>query len=187
MHRTLLVLAAAALVCAAGLAQSAIKKTPAGKVTAAKKPALKSTTTKAKSATLLPPANDEQRGAAELAHVGSYACEFNQTLTVAPNPIHEAYIDVRFGKRLFTMKPVLSSTGALRLEEVAGNTLMIQIPFKSMLLDTRLGQRLVDECMHEKQTLAKLAAEKEPLAPGLGIDPSRAAAEPVPEPASEPL
>jgi hypothetical protein len=181
MQRTLLVLAAAGLVCAATVAQSAVKKTTAAKLTPAKKPSPKSTLTKAKPAVPLPPASDEQRGAAELAHLGNYACEFNQSLSVAPNPAHEAYVDVRFGKRMFTMKPVLSSTGALRLEAVAGDALVIQIPFKSMLLDTRLGKRLVDECVHEKQTLAKLAAEKEPLGPGLGIDPSRPA---VAEPAS---
>jgi len=181
MHRTIFVLAAAALMCGATLAQTHVKKA-ATKGTPTKKTA---------SPTRLPPASDEQRDAAQLAYVGDYACEFSQKLKVAANPTDPAYIDVRFGKRLFTMKPILSSTGALRLEEVVGDALMIQIPFKSMLLDNRLGQRLVDECVHEKQSLAKAAASQEPPGPGLGIDPSRtvmpAEAASAPEPASSPV
>ena len=50
------------------------------------------------------------------------------------------------------MKPVRSSTGALRLEEVAGGPmLMVQIPSKSMLMDTVRGRRIVDACIHEEQ------------------------------------
>ena len=37
------------------------------------------------------------------------------------------------------MKPVLSSTGALRLEDVKGRVLMLQIANKSMLMDTQAG------------------------------------------------
>ena len=55
------------------------------------------------------------------------------------------------------MKPVLSSTGALRLEDVKGRMLMLQIANKSMLLDTQVGQRIVDGCVHEKQRVQKVA------------------------------
>jgi len=40
---------------------------------------------------------------------------------------------------------------------VTGRTLMIQIANKSMLLDTKLGQRLLDDCVHPEQ--ARLMAE----------------------------
>jgi hypothetical protein len=46
---------------------------------------------------------------------------------------------------------VLSSTGALRLEAVKGNTLLLQIANKSMLMDQKAGRRVVDGCVHEKQ------------------------------------
>ena len=49
------------------------------------------------------------------------------------------------------MKPVLSSTGAVRLEDVKGTTLMVQIASKSMLLNVKTGTRLVDECVCPKQ------------------------------------
>jgi hypothetical protein len=67
------------------------------------------------------------------------------------------YITVAWQKHNITMKPVLSSTGALRLEDVTGRTLMIQIANKSMLLDTKIGQRLLDDCVHPEQ--ARLMAE----------------------------
>ena len=47
------------------------------------------------------------------------------------------------------MKPVLSSTGAVRLEDVEPNTLLVQILTKSMLMDQKAGRRLVDGCTHE--------------------------------------
>ena len=56
------------------------------------------------------------------------------------------------------MKPVLSSTGALRLEDVKGQTLLLQIANKSMLMDQKAGRRVVDGCVHEKQKAAALAA-----------------------------
>jgi hypothetical protein len=99
----------------------------------------------------LPAAPGEQMAAASMAHFGTYHCDFSQTVEVALNPKHEGYIDVKFGKQAWIMKPVLSSTGALRLEDVKGRTLMLQIANKSMLMDTQAGRRLVDECLHEKQ------------------------------------
>ena len=62
---------------------------------------------------------------------------------------------------------MLSSTGALRLEDVKGRMLMLQIANKSMLMDTQLGQRVVDGCVHEKQRLATAAAAGQPPAAGL--------------------
>jgi hypothetical protein len=96
-------------------------------------------------------ASDEQKAAATLAHLGDYACEFDQTVTVAGSVKHEGYLDVKLKAQTWVMKPVVSSTGALRLEDVKGRMLMIQIANKSMVMDTQIGQRLVDGCMHEKQ------------------------------------
>lgn len=120
----------------------------------------------------LPAAPGEQNAAAAMAHFGEYQCEFNQKLLVAMNPKHDAYLDVRFGNRLFTMKPVLSSTGALRLEDVRGQMLVVQIATKSMMMDTQAGKRVVDDCKHEAQVAA---AANAPAGESIGIDPSRPA------------
>jgi hypothetical protein len=117
----------------------------------------------------LPASTGEQNAAAALALFGDYACEFNQTVKVSMNPKYEGYIDVQFGKKAWTMKPVLSSTGALRLEDVKGQTLMLQIAHKSMLMDVKVGQRLVDECQHEKQAEAKRAYQAQSNGGGAGL------------------
>jgi hypothetical protein len=125
---------------------------------------------------VLAPAGGEQLAAAAMTHFGDYACEFEKTLHVSLNAQHEGYVDVRFGTRSFTTKPLLSSTGALRLEDVAGRMLLLQIAVKSMLMDVQSGRRIVDECVHEKHLQARRALEAAPPQPGLGIDPERTAA-----------
>ncbi len=126
---------------------------PAAKKAASKAPAKKTTKAVAPpvAAPALDSADEEQKAAAALTHVGDYACEFDQTVKVGINPLAPGYIDVTHKAQTWVMKPVLSSTGALRLEDVKGRMLMIQIANKSMLMDAQLGQRLVDGCQHEKQ------------------------------------
>jgi hypothetical protein len=85
-------------------------------------------------------ASPEQLAAAERTHFGVYACEFNQTIDVGMNPKTPGYVDVKFLKDTYTMKPVQSSTGALRLEDVKGKTLLLH------------------SCVHESQREAALAA-----------------------------
>lgn len=108
-----------------------------------------------------PPADDAQRAAATLVYTGPYVCELNKTLSVTPDTQHEAYMDVLFGKSRYLVKPVLSTTGAVRLEDVKGQALMVQIAQKSMLLDVKVGQRLADDCVSETQanTRRAIAAE----------------------------
>jgi len=165
--RILLLLALAAAVPAQAQTQA-----PAKKPRAASKAPAKATPP----VPVLVDADETQRKAADLTHYGDYACEFSQTLHVARHATHVGYVDVRFGKLQYTMKPVLSTTGALRLEDVEGRVLMIQIPIKSMLMDVRQGRRLVDECMHDQQRQARQAALAQlALRPGIGIDPLKSA------------
>jgi hypothetical protein len=124
---------------------------------------------------VLEPAAGEQLAAAAMTYFGDYACEFNQRLQVSLNPSSDGYVDVRFGQQSHTMKPVLSSTGALRLEDVRGRLLLLQIALKSMLLDVQAGRRLVDECVHEQQAENRRTLALAPPLPGLGIEPGRAA------------
>jgi len=137
----------------------------------APKPAPKAAAATA-AAAVLPAADAEQLDAAEITHLGDYACEFNELVKVSRHAIHAGYIDVQHRKAVFTMKPVLSSTGALRLEDVRGRMLMLQIANKSMLMDTKLGQRVVDNCVHEKQR----EFANQPPGLGLGIAAPAAAA-----------
>jgi hypothetical protein len=132
---------------------------PAGAQTAAQpkaKPAPKSAAAPAKKAAPpveapLPAASSEQLDAANVAHLGDYDCEFDQKVNLTPHSKAPGYIEMKNKSQAWVMKPVMSSTGALRLEDVKGRMLMIQIANKSMVMDTKIGQRLVDGCVHEKQ------------------------------------
>jgi len=110
-------------------------------------------------------ANTEQIDAAERVYYGVYDCEFNQTVDIEKHPKHTAYVNVKTGKSAWLMKPVLSSTGAIRLEDTKGETLMVQISSKSMLLNVKTARRIVDDCISPKQreliAAAKAAKEAE--------------------------
>ena len=157
-------LLAAGLLLALPMASTA--QTPAAKPAPARKPAPR--TPAPAPAPALPQASTDQLEAAELTHVGAYDCEFGQTLRVAPHPRDAGYVDVHHQKNVWTMKPVLSYTGALRLEDVRGRMLMLQVANKSMVMDVKLGQRVLDGCLHEKQKAFVKPADGE----GLGIAPA---------------
>jgi membrane-bound inhibitor of C-type lysozyme len=123
----------------------------------------------AATATPLALASEEQRQVYSLAHLGEYECEFKRLVWVTANPRHEGYVDLHFDKQVVTARPMLSSTGAIRLEDVKGRFLMVQIAFKSMLMDTKVGQRVADNCQHDHHREARRAAAQAPAAPGLGI------------------
>lgn len=152
--------AAALFLCATlpALAQTAPAKPAAAKpATKAAKAAPAKKTPAPPAEPVLADASEEQLAAADRAYLGDYVCEFKQTVHIDKHAKVPGYIDVAWQKLHITMKPVLSSTGALRLEDVTGRTLMIQIANKSMLLDTKIGQRLLDDCIHPEQ--ARLMAE----------------------------
>ncbi len=167
LNRTLTLTLAAAWLAGAATVAHAQASAPAAKPAGpAAKPAAAPMKKAAKPAVKAPPpevplpaADADQLKAAAMTHIGAYQCELNQSVEVSANPKYDGYVDVSFKKLKYTMKPVLSSTGALRLEDVKGQTMMLQIAHKSMLMDVKAGQRLVDECMHEKQAAAKKAAE----------------------------
>jgi hypothetical protein len=121
---------------------------------------------------VVPDATPEQVEAAEKVYYGRYDCEFAQTVHIDKSPKNAAYVDVGHGKSQWLMKPVLSSTGAIRLEDVRGETLMVQIASKSMLLNVKTARRIVDECISPSQRAhldaAKLAKAAELAAAGAG-------------------
>jgi hypothetical protein len=99
----------------------------------------------------LPEATADQEKAAELVYYGVYECEFNQNVNILASTTHRFYFDVKHGKTTWLMRPVLSTTGAVRLEDVKGETLMVQIASKSMLLNVKTRHRLVDACISPRQ------------------------------------
>ena len=96
-------------------------------------------------------ADEQQLAAAKEVLLGESGCEFNQKIQVDANAQHPGYVDMSFNKKKYTMKPILSPTGALRLEDVRSEALMIQIASKTMVMNQKTGQRLVDNCVHADQ------------------------------------
>ena len=132
------------------------------------KPAAKSAKAAPAPVFSVPDAQPDQVKAAELVYYGKYECEFQQTVSITQSPKHSAYVDVKHGNKDWLMKPVLSSTGAVRLEDVRGETLMVQIASKSMLLNVKSAQRIVDDCISPKQRelIAEAKAAKAAAAEG---------------------
>ncbi len=148
-----------AAVALALLAQSSMTPAVAQTAQPAKKAPVKkgvpAPTTPAQRAALQA-ADEQQLAAAELVYYGKYVCDEKIEIFVEKDPRSAGYVDVRHKKDVWVMKPVASATGAVRLEDIDKNVLLVQIPYKSMLLNVRSGQRIVDSCQHDSQ----IATEK---------------------------
>lgn len=178
MHRPLILgslLAAALAFSPWAQAQGPAPAKPAAKP-AAKKPPPKKAAKPAPPPEFVPPiASPEQIEASQRVYYGLYDCEFQQTIDIVENAKYPAYVDVKYGKQVYVMKPVVSSTGAIRLEDILDQTLMVQIASKSMMLNVKSGQRMVDDCVSPKQreaieqARAEAAARAAGAAPELGI------------------
>lgn len=112
---------------------------------------------------LLAAALPEQVEAANRVYVGRSDCELGQFVDVTPDPEHPSYFKVKLATQTWVVKPVLSSTGALRLEDVRGQALMLQIADKSMLMNTALGYRIADNCVHPMHREAMATRQRESI------------------------
>lgn len=110
----------------------------------------------------LPEATAQQVAAAERVLIGRYDCEFNKTLIVDRNDKNLGYVNVTLGKQSWVTTPVVSSTGTIRLEDTQHEALLLQILTKSMLMNIKTGQRMVDGCVHEVQRAAEVELQKAP-------------------------
>jgi hypothetical protein len=146
---TRVALIAAALAFGAAAAEAQTTKAPA-KPTSKTSKTSKAVKAAAPVAAALPAANAEQMTAYNAAHLGTYDCEFNQKIMVEKAPA-DGYVNLKHKGQQWTMKPELSSTGALNMNDVKGKMRYLQIANKSMLMDTSVGRRVVDGCQHDKQ------------------------------------
>jgi hypothetical protein len=177
----LLLTAGAALLAVAGLAPLPAMAADQPKAKAAAKPVLKTApatprqqTKNAAKGLALATEVTEQISAGQLdvaARVltGTADCEFKQSVTVQPIEGLPGYFHVgHLGKR-YRMLPRETSTGAVRLEDPANGIVWLQIPTKSMLMDAKRGQRMIDSCLHSAQRAAVAAAGTAGEAAGQGI------------------
>jgi hypothetical protein len=94
-----------------------------------------------------------------------YNCALGDKVTIFSNPSDERHIALRWNKRLLRLTRVETSTGANRFENRRQGIVWIGIPAKGILLDSKKGQQLANECKSAEQMKPSTA----PAPPGLGI------------------
>ena len=92
---------------------------------------------------------------AERIYRGRFPCELGVFVTLTADARTPGYFDVQIKNVKYRMFPVITSTGAIRLEDHQAGAVWLQLSNKSMLMNQKLGQRLADECMSPEQ--AKVA------------------------------
>ena len=85
---------------------------------------------------------------------GNAQCEFNQQVSVQAIEGKPGVFKVAFKNQTFTMVPEETTTGAVRLEDKKAGVVWLQIPAKSMLMNAKVGQRMVDACTQAGQRAA---------------------------------
>lgn len=98
--------------------------------------------------------DDEENKAPDLqgSDVTEYSCDHGQKITLYRNPGDPDFIAMRWQKHSMRMRRVTTSTGAERFENRRHGMLWIGIPSKGMLLDSKKGQQLANECRNAEQT-----------------------------------
>lgn len=108
----------------------------------------------------------EQMAIAEKVHLGKIQCELAVHVVLTQNPAAAGRFVLEIGHQRYAMEPVLTSTGAVRLEDPAAGAVWLQLANKSMLMNQKLGKRIADECMSADQSAVAQAMARSP-APGL--------------------
>ncbi|NMM36989.1 MAG: hypothetical protein HHJ09_05650 [Glaciimonas sp.] len=85
-----------------------------------------------------------------------YNCELGNKLTMYQNADDDKHIGLVWKKHIHRLQRIETTTGANRFENRKYGLLWIGIPAKSILLDTKKGQQLANECKNAAQMTAEL-------------------------------
>lgn len=77
---------------------------------------------------------------------GNFSCELGNKVELRMDGRVTDGVTLEWKGRSYTMNPVSTSTGAVRLENKGEGLVWIQIPSKSMLLNSKIGQQLANDC-----------------------------------------
>ena len=150
MSRSLTVVATAlAALSLTTLSVQAQTAAPAKKAVA-KKPAAKAEPVSATNDNL----NPAQLSIADRVMTGTAECEFKEKVEVEKIAGHTGNFKVTYNKKTYVMVPEETTTGAIRLVDLSGAVVWIQIPMKSMLMNQKEHHRLVDGCQEDEQRIA---------------------------------
>jgi hypothetical protein len=95
--------------------------------------------------------SSDQLHTADRVLLGQSQCEFDQSVNVAAVPGQKGWFNVEYKGKSYLMAPEATTTGAVRLEDKKNGMMWLQIANKSMLMNSKIGQRMVDNCVHPKQ------------------------------------
>lgn len=103
-----------------------------------------------------------QLAVADKVALGKIPCELAAYVSISPNPQSAGRFILELGREKHFMEPVLTSTGAVRLEDEKSGAVWLQLANKSMLMNQKLGRRLADECMTADQLRVAQDMERSP-------------------------
>lgn len=114
-------------------------------------------------------AQDGVLSAAELelaphVHIGTLPCELGQSVVIEADSAQQGFFQLRTGKSTYRLSPVVTTTGAIRLEDKSAGIVWLQLANKSMLMNQKLGRRLADECKSPAQQLIADELRRNPQA-----------------------
>lgn len=112
-----------------------------------------------------------------------YKCELGNNVTIFENAADDKHIALRWNKRLVRLTRVDTSTGANRFENRRQGLVWIGIPAKGILLDSKKGQQLANDCKNAEQMVRKEVPSDEP---GILASPKETGATPVPATPAKP-
>lgn len=105
----------------------------------------------------------EELAIAERIQTGTIQCELGASVVVEADQKSPGYFTVKGKGFAYRMHPVVTSTGAVRLEDRHdGGAVWLQLPNKSMLMDQKHGKRLADECATPAQVAVAETLKKNP-------------------------
>lgn len=99
-------------------------------------------------------------------YTGQQACEAGVSVTLTPDASASGYFNVAVKNRIYHMYPVVTLSGAVRLEDPKEGTIWLQMSNKSMMMNQKTGSRLADDCINPAQAAVALAM-KNNATPGL--------------------
>ncbi|MFJ9449586.1 MULTISPECIES: hypothetical protein [unclassified Herbaspirillum] len=87
-----------------------------------------------------------------------FNCEMGNKLTIYKNDDDDKHIAIRWNKRINRLTRVTTTTGANRFENRKVGLVWIGIPAKGILLDSKKGQQLANECKNVEPATAEAPA-----------------------------
>lgn len=112
---------------------------------------------------------EEQLAIAPKVYTGQMQCEQGVDVNVISDDKHPGFFQVVTGKHYYYMHPVISKTGAVRLQDDRAGAVWLQLGNKSILLDQNQGGSVVDGCVGtvQREYVAQMAGHPAPDLLGL--------------------